>query len=555
MTFALKVLYLPPDRDSEASNERKKVKGKFILILLLPVLMSIPSRSVATVVITCADLGNGVIELSYDSSTEQVPVRAFALDVMVSSGIITGVGNFSSDYWVYPGEIDIIYDIYGEPMDLGSPVADPCWLPWDTLPGLGTSGMTIEMGALYVGEANAPASAGVLLTFIISAECDITVEENEGRGGVVLEDSNSASVYAPVLLGALPPEPCLYGGGSGTAGDPFLIFDANHLNAIGANLGDLYMCFKLTADIDLSGYSGTDFNIIGTFFGSAFTGVFEGNNHKIFNFTYTAADSNFVGLFGYVDGVNAEIKDLDIVNPDVNAGAGDNVGALIGYLRRGAVSRCSAQGGSVSGDNCVGGLVGRNYMGTLSDCYARTDVFGDANLGGLIGRTYVEVINSYSIGSVSDDANMTGGLAGFNHGSILSSFWDNETSGQIDGVGGTGESATTQVTGQPTLQMQTKSTFTSAGWDFKGETVNGTDDIWTICDAKTYPMHVRQRITGDFLGLDSVDMTDFEFFAAGWRTTPASQNWNQLRDISDPNDNVIDERDLAIFVQNWLAGM
>ncbi|UCC23133.1 MAG: hypothetical protein JSW23_03480, partial [Planctomycetota bacterium] len=423
------------------------MKGKFILILLLLVLMSIPSRSVATVVITCADLGNGVIELSYDSSAEQVPVRAFALDVMVSSGIITAVGNFSSDYWVFPGEIDI-NDEYGEPIDLGTPVADPCQLPSDTLPGLGTSGMTIEMGALYVGEANAPAPSGVLLTFIISAECDITVEENQSRGGVVLEDSNRASVYAPVLLGALPPEPCLYGGGSGTNGDPFLICDANHMNAIGANLGDLYKYFKLMADIDLGSYSGTEFNIIGIYYGSAFSGVFDGNNHKILNFTYTAADSDFVGLFGYVDGVDAEIKDLDILNADVNAGAGDNVGALIGYLRRGAVSRCSAQGGSVSGDNCVGGLVGRNYMGTLSDCYARTDVFGDANLGGLVGRTYVEVINSYSTGSVSDEANTTGGLAAFNHGTISSSFWDNETSGQIDGVGGTGESATTQVSGE-----------------------------------------------------------------------------------------------------------
>jgi hypothetical protein len=514
--------------------------------------MSIAPRATATVVITCTDLGDGVIELSYDASGEEVPVRAFSLDVTVSSGIITAVGDLSDDYWVYPGAIDI--DEYGEVADWGTPVAEPGQLPGGTLGGLGTSGMTIEMGAFYVGEANAPAPAGVLLTFVITAECDITVQPNGARGGVILEEGGSASVYSPGLSGALPPEPSVYGGGSGTAGDPFLICDANHLNAIGSNLEDLYKDFKLTADIDLSGYSGTEFNIIGTFLGSAFSGIFDGNNHKIFNFTYTAADSDFVGLFGYVDGVNAEIRDVDIVNPDVNAGAGENVGGLVGYLRRGSVSRCSAQGGSVSGDNCVGGLVGRNYMGIVSDCYAGTDVFGDANLGGLAGRTYVEVGNCYSTGSVRDDANMVGGLAGFNHGSISSCFWDNETSGQEDGVGGIGGSAVTEVTGEPTVQMQTKSTFTSAGWDFKGETVNGTDDIWTINEGKTYPTFVRQRITGDFLGLDGVDMADFGFFASGWRSNPGSQNWNQLRDISDPNDNVIDERDLGVFVENWLAG-
>jgi len=28
--------------------------------------------------------------------------------------------------------------------------------------------------------------------------------------------------------------------------------------------------------------------------------------------------------------------------------------------------------------------------------------------------------------------------------------------------------------------MKTKATFTSAGWDFTGETANGTLDIWKI---------------------------------------------------------------------------
>jgi len=35
--------------------------------------------------------------------------------------------------------------------------------------------------------------------------------------------------------------------------------------------------------------------------------------------------------------------------------------------------------------------------------------------------------------------------------------------------------------------MQTESTFTSAGWDFVGETSNGTEDIWKMCYVPDYP--------------------------------------------------------------------
>lgn len=505
----------------------------------------------AAVYINCTDLGNGVIELSYDSSEEPFPIRAFGLDITVSSGIITAVGNLNPHYCIYPGSIEISAE--GEVLDYGTPVASPTFP--GTLGGLGTSGMTIEMGSLYMGEANAPPATGVLLAFIISAECDITVEENAIRGGVVFEDPDyDAPVYAPGLQGALPPEPEEYGGGSGTAGEPFLISNAEQLNTMSLNPGDLFKHFKLIADIDLSGYTGTDFNIIGIHRGWAFRGTFDGNNHKISNFTYTSSDANFVGLFGYVDGPDAEIKHLDLIAPNVNAAAGDNVGSLVGCIRRGAISRCSAQGGTVSGRNCVGGLVGRNYIGTIQDCYTGTDVVGDANLGGLVGRTYEEISNCYSTGNVIPDANMVGGFAGYNKGTIATSFWDEQTSGQTEGAGGTGEAAVTDVTGKPTTQMQTQSTFAGAGWDFKGESTNGTDDIWTICEGNTYPMLVRQRITGDFVGLDEVNLADFAFFADAWRTSPGDDNWNPLCDISEPPDGLINELDLFIFAENYLTG-
>ena len=80
------------------------------------------------------------------------------------------------------------------------------------------------------------------------------------------------------------PAQAQYGGGSGEPNDPYLIYTAEQMNAIGANPNDWDKHFKLMADIDLSAYTGTAFNIIGSF-----RGVFDGNGHTISNFTYTSA--------------------------------------------------------------------------------------------------------------------------------------------------------------------------------------------------------------------------------------------------------------------------
>lgn len=55
-----------------------------------------------------------------------------------------------------------------------------------------------------------------------------------------------------------------YGGGTGGPDDPYLIYTAEQMNAIGADWKDWDKHFKLMADIDLSAYAGTDFKIIGT---------------------------------------------------------------------------------------------------------------------------------------------------------------------------------------------------------------------------------------------------------------------------------------------------
>jgi len=241
-----------------------------------------------------------------------------------------------------------------------------------------------------------------------------------------------------------------FGGGTGIPDDPYLIYTAEQLNEIGADTENLNKHFKLMKDIDLGGYTGEDFNIIGTSFGNNFSGVFDGNGRRIHNFTYTSGERDYIGVFGCVRGENALIKNLGLIDANIDAGTGDNAGSLVGQLDRGAAVRgCYARGGSVSGNNDVGGLVGHVSEGTITYCYSSVSVSGRSNVGGLVGwnwdftmrfgvKSTNKISNCCSVGSVSGRIS-AGGLVGFNwDGTITNCFSNGNVSGSDSGwqIGG-----------------------------------------------------------------------------------------------------------------------
>jgi hypothetical protein len=240
------------------------------------------------------------------------------------------------------------------------------------------------------------------------------------------------------------PAEAKYGGGTGEPNDPYLIADANHMQAIGADVNDWDKCFKLTADIDLSGYSGTEFNIIGYYAEwndhESFSGVFDGNGHSILNFTYDASSLSYpenenIGLFSLVYGGNAEIKNLGLIDPNVY---GSNVGALVGWLNRGDLRNCYVKGGMVAGGGGVGGLVGRFDRGNLSNCYVRESrVAGSLSVGGLVGRTYSGTITGCSSSCIVEGREYVGGLLGRNlqEGAITDCHSEGSVEGR-DSIGG-----------------------------------------------------------------------------------------------------------------------
>jgi len=196
----------------------------------------------------------------------------------------------------------------------------------------------------------------------------------------------------------------------------------------------------------------------------------------------------------------AEIVDCRVTGGLVR-GLSD-VGGLVARMDRGTISRSCTSTRVETAEKglslwlTMGGLVGHN-TGTIEDSYSAGSVtqagpgsimgLSPSGAGGLVGTNYGTIRRSYSTGDVVvlPGGGMfgaplaVGGFVGTGRPQdVNDSFWDIETSGQATSAGGMGKT---------TSEMQTARTFLDAGWDFAGETANGTQDVWWIDEGKDYP--------------------------------------------------------------------
>jgi len=79
--------------------------------------------------------------------------------------------------------------------------------------------------------------------------------------------------------------------------------------------------------------------------------------------------------------------------------------------------------------------------------------------------------------------------------------------------------------------------------------------FWGIDDVEIIAVNLPQPIPGDFEPDCDIDFYDFTVLASAWLSNSGQTHWNPACDISDPNDNVIDLLDLAVFTENWLTGV
>ena len=157
-----------------------------IVLALLVLLLAVPAM--ATVEVRCAQVSDTkqvVVTYDVDDGND---FRAFGIKISVDNGAsISNIDVNEADYWVFPGSIDI--NEAGEVNDVGSAIA-----------AQDSNSFILEMGSLYkVGSDEdhntVPPTSGQLCSFYVSGDCNVAIDNDAPRGGVVMEDIDKT--FAP----------------------------------------------------------------------------------------------------------------------------------------------------------------------------------------------------------------------------------------------------------------------------------------------------------------------------------------------------------------------
>jgi len=293
------------------------------------------------------------------------------------------------------------------------------------------------------------------------------------------------------------------------------IANIEQLQAMNEDLGDDY---KLVRDIDASGTSewndNKGFEPIGGL-SNSFDGSLDSQGYEIEGLTINRPTEEDVGLIGINEGT---VENIGVVNADIT---GDNlVGGLVGVNDDGTVSESYATGtvtgegnwvgglvgvnnngditesystGSVNSENVIGGLVGVNDDGTVSESYAEGSVTGGSEVGGLVGYNIDgEVSESYAEGSVTGGSEV-GGLVGFNQGlsgDVSESYATGDVTGDTD-IGGL-------------VGVNDDGTVSESYWDTESEILEGGTDV------STDGLGINSGIVDNIEGLETIEMQSSE---------------------------------------------
>lgn len=268
------------------------------------------------------------------------------------------------------------------------------------------------------------------------------------------------------------------------------------------------------ANIDLDGNL---WSPIGVAFDFPFSGSVEGEDFTISNLWINQPDTDLIALFGQT--ANASFFDINIDTANVIGkdntsslvaslfdnsviencsainvtitGQYSSGGLVGGFLTNSSISNSYAIGdvtgtlqvggfagtgwdnsevyecyseGTVTGELLVGGLIGSfpfafGGLSTIEDSYSRSSVVATVErAGGLLGGgdNALNIANSYSTGTVSAPV-FAGGMIGlWGAIDVENLYFDTESSGMTEGVGGFGgPPATPDITGKTTAEMKT----------------------------------------------------------------------------------------------------
>lgn len=407
-------------------------------------------------------------------------------DTMLYPGVVTGLNlyqmsrqlNFTSDNWDFVGEsYNGNLGIWYMPAD-GHPL-----LSWqDEVPHHKVTFISGDYGKLT--EDSGIGQLTEVVQFVAEGKSATSpiIESNYSNYSWIGWDKDFSNVTSDLTVNALYED---VEKGDGSESNPYKIYTVADFEEINSSPT---ACYLLMNDINLSGqeYPGCVIN--------SFYGIFDGNGSELYGLTgngffsqlaqgavvknlgLTKVTINSVydklgAIAGVSDGViqNCYVKDAFIKG-------GTDIGGLCGESRD--IISSSYSLGRIIGSNRVGGLSGYVSDGEILDCYSGCDVEAGLSYrsGGLIGKLNSYAINCYSTGtikkSIYDD--LDNAFVGTPLGYVFDSFWLLDSNPDIE------DNAISYLglRGINGLEMSSLSNFIDAGWDFVGESNNGSLDKW-----------------------------------------------------------------------------
>lgn len=192
-----------------------------------------------------------------------------------------------------------------------------------------------------------------------------------------------------------------FGGGNGTAGNPWKIYNVNDLNTIATYVNNNWDNFSGDYFIMMNDITAGNFTPIGTSRNRSFRGNFNGQGNIISNFN-PSGGITYLGIFGYIR--NAKIENIGIGSGcNINSANNGYTGGLIGYAETSEINNCYSSANMSGNTNCrLGGLIGNADDCDINNCYysgGNINYSGsNGYYGGLIG--YIDgtsnISNSYS---------------------------------------------------------------------------------------------------------------------------------------------------------------
>lgn len=198
----------------------------------------------------------------------------------------------------------------------------------------------------------------------------------------------------------------------GTSKNPIKISSAKDLYLIGdENYNDCN--FVLTEDLYFNKinkiYSFLPDTLINTPPYEKFKGHIDGQDHIIHNL-HIKRDSE-LDKAGIISNNQGTIKNLHLNNVKVS---GKKIVGSIAAVNEGKIKSCYVRG-ECDGDYLVGGISGFNYdTGKIISCVSESKVKGKDTVGGIVGKGSADIIKCFSCGSVTGSLDRVGGIAGRN---------------------------------------------------------------------------------------------------------------------------------------------